>query len=950
VWDLLGMVHIDPAVDRTNALIAGAVQRTGKFFISLRAEMNHIKQELDQATSDLQAEDEKPNPDKIKHQQLTKLVTKLKQDTEQKKELFFRALQAANQHGDDAVIDNLGDHNRMNICLVNTLIGCLRAGDFSGKLPKAILEFLSNFSMNRIVAEKTNFDTIKKRLHDKGDDEVKRLLEDISSRIKKASKTQPETTDSPEGKKSAVPPASADKPAKPLSKPSSDGSPAKRLRDDDLDARTVKKVALETSSTSLSSKLGASKLSSSLQSKILPPKPRTATSILPGKNRPIPKPIPKAEPLKVEAPKVEPSKAAGTADSGKTVDSKAEVKKAPPVKPNANKLSALSKVEPIKPSVTKAPVSTSVLSGGIASLLDSINSTKKQKEPSKESTKEPADPQETPEQKEKRLRKEARRKLRVTFKEGDDLVQIKIFHKEAAEDEGRDDNMTRDAADDRSEGMMLKQRMSITEEEEEEDEIPYRPWVEPTLTDFSSIPWDVRDKTYVTRGGNLTFSTDEQKVMQERERRELMVIYTDPSDIPPTPKSPPPEISIMGTDIIVAHLPRDDPRFEEVHRRWKETQQHGPDGALYYALRRLSAKEDPASKVNSILNTLKSASSAPQPSHHTFVAPAPAPAPNPQPQPAIYQPSNNPPNPPPLPKGTVEEQIIALLMSDKVKTFTSESYNPAQPNTKRRYDYSDPHVQAAIDAIEEIASQLNGLPYPPIQPPNWMAADAERVREWWLGYQREAAAQAKKEAEERAVLEAQINALAAAQTQGTQDPWSAYYAQQQLYAQYAALLQSQGSAQQASSTPAVAASGGQLQAGDSQLQAILAAFNQPNHNQVNMAAAAPAAAPASTQASYPGLNPNDTTYQQIMMLSQLAQQQQGNTSQTSTSAASAVHSDRAGQINYGSDKEEKGKKGKNALPPHRPVNKALIGTKPCVFWQQGKCARGEKCTFRHDER
>ncbi|KAK8024653.1 C-x8-C-x5-C-x3-H type zinc finger protein [Apiospora rasikravindrae] len=33
---------------------------------------------------------------------------------------------------------------------------------------------------------------------------------------------------------------------------------------------------------------------------------------------------------------------------------------------------------------------------------------------------------------------------------------------------------------------------------------------------------------------------------------------------------------------------------------------------------------------------------------------------------------------------------------------------------------------------------------------------------------------------------------------------------------------------------------------------------------------------------------------------------------------------------------------------HKGINRALIGTKPCSFWAQGKCAKGDQCTFRHD--
>jgi len=37
------------------------------------------------------------------------------------------------------------------------------------------------------------------------------------------------------------------------------------------------------------------------------------------------------------------------------------------------------------------------------------------------------------------------------------------------------------------------------------------------------------------------------------------------------------------------------------------------------------------------------------------------------------------------------------------------------------------------------------------------------------------------------------------------------------------------------------------------------------------------------------------------------------------------------------------------VPEHlRGINQRLVGTKPCSFYAQGRCAKGDKCTFRHD--
>ncbi|EAA34726.1 hypothetical protein GE21DRAFT_1867 [Neurospora crassa] len=50
---------------------------------------------------------------------------------------------------------------------------------------------------------------------------------------------------------------------------------------------------------------------------------------------------------------------------------------------------------------------------------------------------------------------------------------------------------------------------------------------------------EARKESYVTVGGVKTFRTEVQAAeVHGRSKAKVMVIYTDPSDIPPTPKSP----------------------------------------------------------------------------------------------------------------------------------------------------------------------------------------------------------------------------------------------------------------------------------------------------------------------------------------------------------------------------------------------------------------------------
>nr|XP_036589518.1 c-x8-c-x5-c-x3-h type zinc finger protein [Colletotrichum truncatum]KAF6801523.1 c-x8-c-x5-c-x3-h type zinc finger protein [Colletotrichum truncatum] len=925
VWDILGIVYIDPAATRTNALIASAVQALGEFLIKLRSEMNRAKQEADQA-----AKEGKPAP----------VIAEWTRKTDLKKETFTKVCEAAAKHGDEAVLENLGGHQKGILSLVNMLIGCIKAADFNGPLPKALLRFMSNISMSKKVAENVNFENIRKRLADKGDDEVKELVRTIASRIKKE-------TDSNNGVEVKKPSstASVSKVTKPPSK-AVEGSPAKRARDDESDSRAVKKVAVESTSSTLSSKLGAKPAAGSLQSKFGASKPRpNPATTLAGKIRP-PKPITK-EPTKPEASKPEVPPSTTT-----------------PMDVDKKPTTTVPKVE-AKVTVTKPAAASGSSLSSIASLLDSINTPKAESQTAQSKDSSKKDSAETPEEKAKRLRKEARRKLRVTWKPETELVQVRIFHKEAAEDE---DNMTRDAADDRSEGMMLKQRANFNEDEDDDDELPYQPWVPPVLADLSSIDHDYREKSYVTRGGNVAFRTDEQKAIEDREKKELMVIYTDASDIPPTPKSPPPEPAVPNSDAKIVQFPQGELKYDEIHKRWKETQQFGWEAAVYYARKRLDAKDDPATKLNSILGNLKPVAPAVTPEPYNMTPPGE----NAQP---IILPATEMQAVPAIP---FDDKVHSILTSDKMTNWRDTNpFNAAAPQTQRRFDYPDANTQAAANMIEEVVEKLRGLPYPATSPPAWLADDPERVREWWAGFQKDTAAKAKKEADDRARTEAEAGTQQAApQAQDGQEAWAAYYQQQQQYAQYMALMQSmQGTQapQPAQPAPAPTAQGTQL--GDAQLQAILAQMGQ----QQQPALAVP-------QGGAFGLNTQDAGYQQLMMLAQMQQQHQQPQQHQQSPPVEQPPIENASENTYNKpppgrklidysdrdtredldqsrgrdrdrEREGRGKQGKNrkgnapggaTLAPHRPVNRALIGTKPCSFWQQGKCARGDKCTFRHD--
>lgn len=76
---------------------------------------------------------------------------------------------------------------------------------------------------------------------------------------------------------------------------------------------------------------------------------------------------------------------------------------------------------------------------------------------------------ETVEERTKRLRKEDRRKLRVSFKPDESLVEVRIFEHHPDEESGHDNNMVRDANDIKGEGQMLKMHRERDVMDEDED-------------------------------------------------------------------------------------------------------------------------------------------------------------------------------------------------------------------------------------------------------------------------------------------------------------------------------------------------------------------------------------------------------------------------------------------------------------------------------------------------
>jgi hypothetical protein len=152
-------------------------------------------------------------------------------------------------------------------------------------------------------------------------------------------------------------------------------------------------------------------------------------------------------------------------------------------------------------------------------------------------------PQETAEEKAKRLKKESRRNLRVQFKSGDDLVQTRLFTHDPEEELGHDASQVRDVTDVGLEGRMFKQQHQMMDIDDDEDAAEETEklieFVPPNEIDFRDVDEEERNRNYAPfGGGKIAPDSAELAIRDYYEANNLIVFYTDPSDIPPNPREP----------------------------------------------------------------------------------------------------------------------------------------------------------------------------------------------------------------------------------------------------------------------------------------------------------------------------------------------------------------------------------------------------------------------------
>lgn len=412
-----------------------------------------------------------------------------------KRHVLARALQSAVSTGHHHLLENLSNSQKLVMILASILSEAYKLEDYNGELPKAVLSLMVKFtSLTDSLLQKLKFDNTAKRFTKKGDAEVKDNFAKILG----------STPESKESAKKALEKAQAEEAKKERIKNGIAIQERNRLREE----------AAKAAGAAGSKRAHDGDGSNGKPTKKIASETTAVNS------------VPKAVPAKVTP-------------AARTTGLFATLKKPMP-KPTP---APVKKPEPVK-----AP-EPSTKQSSLADLLASINEPKAVvKAPVAVSR-----PTETAEQKAKRERKESRRHLRVRWKEASALEEIRLFRHEQAEDEGREGDMLRDAHDDRSEGLRLKQALEGVDIEDDDD-LPYygevlvsAQYPELKSIDFSTLDEKSRSKNFITRGGNVTFRTPQQEVQENREKVEMMAFYVDPKDIPFSPKEPPFQSNDAGT-------------------------------------------------------------------------------------------------------------------------------------------------------------------------------------------------------------------------------------------------------------------------------------------------------------------------------------------------------------------------------------------------------------------
>ncbi|KAK4503916.1 hypothetical protein PRZ48_004831 [Zasmidium cellare] len=428
------------------------------------------------------------------------------------RDMIESAFKAALKHGHRGLLELLAENVALMFLCYQFLLDRIRADDFNGGLARAILETMSLCTtLTNEKIEKTHVGKVLPRYTKRGDAKtqfyVKKIMANADIADKEAaSKPEPPKTDtnaagSTDGKTTAAP-------AK-RTAPEAVAGVKRAATTSTTEGTAPKKAAVTTTKTN-------------------------GVNAVPKVNGAVKKPASTSDAAKSTA------SATNATTTRKTVVPKSsgffsslQSASKKPGTSNADKAAGPGAKPANKTSAPKPAFSFAETMASLAKPKEEKPAAKPQKEV----------PPETPEEREKRLRKEKRRKLRVTFKTGEELVQIRYFTHDPQEEIGHDSSQMRDMTDVGGEGRMLKQQAHMMDIDDEDDVIEevgdLKEFTTPSLVDFSVVDEEERKRNYAPYGGGEQQpDSKERAVRDEYENNNLIVIYTDSSEIPPNPREP----------------------------------------------------------------------------------------------------------------------------------------------------------------------------------------------------------------------------------------------------------------------------------------------------------------------------------------------------------------------------------------------------------------------------
>ncbi|KAL2867313.1 uncharacterized protein BJX67DRAFT_371979 [Aspergillus lucknowensis] len=574
------------------------------------------------------------------------------------------------EKGHPIIVEKLGEHPMAVAALYSFLVDRHQASDIDGTLAVNILKLLARFiTMDEDALQKTNVAKLLPRFVKKGNQVVKTLAQRILDNAAASTKRKQEAGKS--GMKEGSPNKNSASNTSGVNGARKENARAKRQLDGENSGQPATKRVVVTSTVKPGPKpsgVAANGLPKRAQEAGQDTKPATAAA-----NNARPKAnIVAPKPMNLFGSLTSASKKPGTSNAERAAAAAAA------------KAGNSTEKKDSQPATPRPAFS-------FGDLMADLN---KQKEPSPQESSKNQTP-ETEEERTKRLRKEARRKLRVTWKPDESLTEVRLFTHDPDEELGPGDR-SRQGGDVKGEGSILKLHKNLDELEEDDDggirEEQIFDYYTPSEIDLDNILPDDRARGYIKRAGIQNPTSPEARAQEHREATTLMVFYTSAADVPPSPKEPAPpdtddaipEVLSFGelpdhVKVCPGHFARQDKYYSIVNPQKAPAPAPGP-------------QDQPSTQNNQfVLNLLNSIQSAGQQQQST-----PPPAPQPvqtsleQTISMLRQQQPNKPPAPQNPQPNIDSRLLALLYGQQ---------QPPQPQPQPPQQQPQPQPQSQQGGI-----------------------------------------------------------------------------------------------------------------------------------------------------------------------------------------------------------------------------------------------------------